>query len=142
MLRNAVKSAVFATVLSLSAVPASAQVEVSLPSVEVHVGHRAPPPLRRERIAVRPGPDYVWVNGAWDWQGNDWAWAPGRWERPSYRGARWVKARYRREGDAWRYEPGHWHHQKLVDGEDYRRWREEHGNRRDRDRHDEDRDRK
>ncbi len=41
-----------------------------------------------------------------------------------------------REGEAWRYEPGHWNRQKLVEGDDYRQWREEHA----RARHDHDRD--
>jgi hypothetical protein len=44
-----------------------------------------------------------------------------------------VRARYVREGRAWRYEPGHWSNQRVIEGEDYRRWKEE--NRGDRGRH-------
>jgi hypothetical protein len=97
--------------------------DVPRPSLEIRVGHRAPPSLRSERRTPRPGRDYVWLRGSWDLHGNDWAWIPGRWERPDHRSTRWVKARYRREGNAWRYEPAHWSNQRVVEGNDYREWR-------------------
>jgi hypothetical protein len=126
----------------VTSLPATAQVEVRVdvpfPGLEIRVGHRAPPKLRSERKPHRPGRDFLWVRGSWDWQGNDWAWVPGRWDRPNDRGARWVRPRYVREGPAWRYEPGHWSNQRVFEGDDYRRWRAE--NHRDRD-HDRDRDR-
>jgi hypothetical protein len=136
VLHKTIRAAAIAALVSLGlpAAPAAAQVHVDLPGVEVHVGHRAPPPFRREIRIARPGPDYVWVDGQWDWQGDNWVWVPGRWDRPSYRGARWVRARYYRDGGAWRYEPGHWNRQRLVYGDDYRRWRDERGHRRHRDR--------
>ena len=109
--------------MAVSAVPVMAQVHVDLPRVEIRIGHRAPPPLRREHKGHRPSPGQVWIAGAWDWQGSDWAWVDGRWDRPADRGIRWNKARYVREGAAWRYEPGHWSNQRLVEGDDYRQWR-------------------
>ena len=144
MLKNSLKPVLLAALLSLPAAPALAQVHIDLPGIDVHVGHRAPPPLRHERILVRPGRDYVWIPGSWDWQGDDWVWIEGRWDRPVSRGVRWVHPRYRREYGAWRYEPGHWSNQRLRDGDDYRRWRDEHRGRdrnrdRDRDRDDHDR---
>ena len=128
----------------LASLPASAQVHVDipLPGLEIRVGHRAPPPMRREVRPNRPGRDHIWVPGAWDWQNNDWGWVSGRWDRPNERHARWIRARYVREGRAWRYEPGHWSNQRVIEGDDYRRWRDE--NRRDRGRgrgRDRDRDR-
>lgn len=139
MRKNLLKPAILAALVTLMGVPAAAQVDVNVPGLEIRVGHRAPPPLRRERLLPRPGPDYVWVPGAWDWQGSDWVWVGGRWDRP-HGHARWVRARYRREADAYRYEPGHWSDQRLAEGEDYRRWREERRHHRDHDRDDRDHD--
>lgn len=111
----------------LASLPATAQVRVDipLPGLEIHVGHTAPPRLRSERRPERPGRDYAWAQGFWHWQGNEWTWVPGRWDRPEQRGVRWVRARYVREGRSWRYEPGHWSNQRVVEGDDYRRFREE-----------------
>ena len=53
------------------------------PSAEVGgmVGTAPPAPLP-ETIIVAPGPDYVWVGGAWLWFGDRWSWRPGYWHRP------------------------------------------------------------
>ena len=56
----------------------------------------APPPIRVERWAARPG--FVWIRGHWDWRGQ-WVWTPGHYERP-------------RAGYVWR-EP-HWEPQGGV----------------------------
>jgi len=139
------KSIAAMSFLLLSSMPASAQVhfrfDIPLPSLEIRVGHRAPPKLRSERRPHRPGRDYVWLRGSWDWHGNDWAWVPGRWERPNHKSNRWVRARYAREGNAWRYEPAHWSNQRVFEGNDYREWKSKNdrnrgrGNDNDRDRH-------
>ncbi|MGA2069945.1 MAG: YXWGXW repeat-containing protein [Sedimentisphaerales bacterium] len=42
----------------------------------------APPPPVAEQVIVAPGPDYVWVGGAWLWFGDRWVWHPGYWHRP------------------------------------------------------------
>ena len=127
--------------------PASAQIRlgVDLGAVRIRIAPEAPPPPRVEVRMSRPSRNHVWIGGYWDRQDDRWAWAPGRWEEPSRRGSRWVKPRYQRENGAYRYEPGRWSHQRLEEGEDYSRWRNEHGrgsdkrrgNDRDRDRGDE-----
>jgi len=33
---------------------------------------------------VAPGPDFVWVGGAWVWFGDRWVWHHGYWHRPMY----------------------------------------------------------
>ncbi len=141
MLKNICKSIATLTFLGLTSLPATAQVgvrvDVPLPGLEIRVGHRAPPKLRSERRPQRPDRHHLWIRGSWDWQGDDWTWISGRWERPNDHGVRWIRARYVREGRGWRYEPGHWSNQRVIEGDDYRRWRSE--NRRDR-RHDRDRD--
>ena len=128
MLKNICKSIATMTFLVLMSPPAAAQlgvhVDAPLPGLEIRVGHKAPPKLRIERKPHRPGKDYQWAQGSWNWQGSDWAWAPGRWERPGA-GVRWVNARYAREGAGWRHEPGHWSNQQIVEGDDYRKWKSE-----------------
>lgn len=125
-LGKSIAAAAFALLASL---PAAAQVgfraDIPLPGLEIRIGRTAPPSRQHERRPTRPGRDYVWLRGSWDWQGSDWVWVPGRWERPGHRSARWVDARYTREGQVWRYEPAHWSHERLTPGDDYRRWQEE-----------------
>lgn len=118
--------AVFA---ALSCLPAAAQIRigVELPSIHIRIAPDAPPPIRMEARPYRPSPNYLWVAGYWDRQDDRWAWSPGRWENPGHRGSSWVQPRYQREDGAYRYEPGHWSHQRLVEGDDYNRWRREHG---------------
>ena len=114
---------------ALSFSPATAQIRigVELPSVHIRIAPDPPPPIRIERQMERPGRDHIWIDGYWDRQDDRWAWTPGHWDRPSHQGARWIKPQYRREGGAYRYEPGRWSHQRLEEGEDYSRWRNEHG---------------
>jgi hypothetical protein len=45
----------------------------------------AGPPLPR-RVYYAPRPGYVYIDGRWDWRGNDWFWIDGYWapERPGF----------------------------------------------------------
>jgi hypothetical protein len=65
----------------------------------------APPPLRIERVVLRPG--YVWAAGYWRWNGARHVWVGGRRlpARAGYRyaGPAWVHAR-----DGWAFRRGHW----------------------------------
>lgn len=115
--------------------PAAAQIPVPPhPRLEIHIGHTRPPRLRFERRGPRPDRFSIWIRGFWDWQGDQWIWVPGHWDRPRDRHVRWIVPRYHREYGGWRYEPGHWSDERVVEGEDYRRWRDEHRHRRDGDR--------
>lgn len=129
MLKIIGKSVAVMAFAALTSLPAAGQVDlrfgIPLPELEIRVGQSAPPRMRSEHKPPRPGRDYMWLKGSWGWQSNDWAWMPGRWERPHQHGAWWVQARYVREGRAWRYEPAHWSTQRVIEGEDYRRWRSE-----------------
>lgn len=109
--------------------PAFAQIRIGVDfgAVQIRIAPDAPPPLRREIRLPRPDRSQVWIQGYWDRRDDQWAWSPGRWERPDQRGSSWVRPQYRREDGAYRYEPGHWSHQKVVEGDDYRRWHQEHG---------------
>jgi hypothetical protein len=56
-----------------------------VPSAQV-AGVAGPPPPAPlpETIVVAPGPDYVWVGGAWFWLGGRWVWNRGYWHRPAH----------------------------------------------------------
>jgi hypothetical protein len=110
-----------------AAAPATAQVRV-----EVGVGPfdirfapdpPPPPPVHPEFRTPPPGRDFIWIDGYWDRVGDRWEWCKGRWDRPGRRDARWVAPVYRRDGGGYRYEPGHWSNQRVVEGEAYRRMR-------------------
>ncbi len=109
-----------ALVASAIALPAVAQIPVPppppLPSLEMRIVAAEPPPPPGEIVVrgERPGPDYVWVGGFYDWQGDDWVWVPGHWIAPPEPTVRWVSARYVRVDGGFRYEPPHWSNQKLV----------------------------
>jgi len=61
-----------------------------IPSAEVGgVVGASPPPPPQEQILVAPGPDYVWVRGAWVWVGGRWIWHRGYWHRPVH--PRWHR---------------------------------------------------
>jgi hypothetical protein len=72
--------------------PPAAQVAVSVPG-EVVVD-TAPPPVPVEVMTVSPGPDFVWIGGAWFWAGGRWQWERGHWDHPPRPGAVWVAHHY------------------------------------------------
>jgi len=98
------------TVALLSAFPSAPQASAS-PRISIGVRVNAPPPpLRREVVVVRPGPDYVWVPGYWNWAParRDYVWVGGVWLRPPYRHAVWVGPRWVRRGHYRYFVRGHW----------------------------------
>jgi hypothetical protein len=69
----------------------------------------APPPVRREVIIERPGPDYVYIRGHWIYGRNrGYAWVPGQWVRPEGRRHAWVDGRWVHDRSGWYYIEGHW----------------------------------
>ena len=80
-----------------AASPAHAQV-----SFGIEIGR--PPAPRAYRVAPRPGPDYVWVEGYWYAERGQYRWHDGYWTRPPYEGAYWVEPYY----DGGRYIGGYW----------------------------------
>src|SRR6476659_3742991 len=63
----------------------------------------APPPPRAEVYGYAPGPDYVWMNGHWGWDGNRYNWSRGSWVRSRRRHARWEDGRWQRDCRGYRY---------------------------------------
>jgi len=78
------------------------------PAADTVVVQQAPPPAPVEVIAAAPGPDYVWVDGEWDWNGVTWVWVGGHWGYPPRPHAVWIEGRRWHDGYGWHYERGCW----------------------------------
>jgi len=115
---------IFAKVLLLTAMFV---VMVPVVNAQISVGIRIgpPPPAHVVRVLpVRPGPEFVWVEGYWYPVGHHYRWHEGYWTRPPYEGARWVAPRHDGErfyegyweGDRGRFEHDHrWDHYRERD---------------------------
>jgi hypothetical protein len=68
---------------------------------------QAPPPPPVETVVVAPGPDYVWMDGEWIWNGR-WFWVGGHWGYPPYPHAMWIGGRDWHDHYGWHHDRGHW----------------------------------
>ena len=67
-----------------------------------------PPPAPTENVTVvAPGPNYVWIDGEWIWNGR-WIWVAGHWGLPPYPHAVWVRGYWIHGPYGWHREPGYW----------------------------------
>lgn len=73
--------------------------------VVADTGFNAPPPLRQERVAVRPG--FVWAHGNWERDRGRWRWRNGHYERQRV-GQVWRDGRWTRRGRNWVWVGGTW----------------------------------
>lgn len=68
--------------------------------VGVVVVQSEPPPPRYVHVQPRSG--FIWIQGRWDWRGNQWVWIDGHWERERarhvYQPGRWER---RAQGHVW-----------------------------------------
>jgi len=67
----------------------------------------SPPPAPVDTVVVAPGPDYVWIDGEWLWNGG-WVWVGGHWGYPPYPHAVWIRGYWNHGPYGWRRMPGHW----------------------------------
>src|SRR5215470_12675800 len=80
---------------------------VSTARAQVSIGIRIgppPPPRVVHVVPVRPGPDFVWVDGYWYPVGGRYTWHGGYWTRVPYPEARWVAPHY----DGGQFFAGYW----------------------------------
>jgi hypothetical protein len=70
------------------------------------------PPIRHERVVVRPGPRHVWVPGYWRWEPyrRHYGWVAGTWIVPPYPRAVWVAPRVVYRSRHPYYYRGYWRH--------------------------------
>jgi len=80
---------------------------VYAPQTSTVVVAEPPPPAPVETVVVAPGPDYVWIDGEWVWNGR-WFWVGGHWGYPPYPHAVWVRGYWGRGSHGWSRVPGHW----------------------------------
>jgi hypothetical protein len=65
----------------------------------------APPPLRVETNASRPG--FVFIRGRWNWNNGRWDWTAGHWERAQASKV-WVDGRWELQGNYYVWVDGRW----------------------------------
>lgn len=68
----------------------------------------APPAPYVEVVDAAPGPDYVWINGYWWWDGAQYVWSRGYWGVPPSRGYVWVAPGWVRDGGRYVFVHGRW----------------------------------
>jgi hypothetical protein len=105
---------------TLSATGASAaRADVGF-SVSANIDVNAAPPAPRYYAIPAERPNYVWVQGAWAWDGYQWIWHDGYWQ-PARAESVWVDGAWVQAGPRWRWRAGYW--QPRRDGYDYVRGR-------------------
>lgn len=88
-MRNFLRVGVLSALLVTCGSIANAQV-----SFGIRIGPPPPPARAVYARPVRPGPDYVWVNGYWYPERGHYLWHSGYWTRAPYQGARWIAPHY------------------------------------------------
>jgi hypothetical protein len=86
----------------------------------VNVDVNAAPPAPRYYSIPAERPNYVWVQGAWAWDGYQWIWHDGYWQ-PARAESVWVDGAWVQAGPRWRWRAGYW--QPRREGYDYVRGR-------------------
>jgi len=78
------------------------------PRPRVVVTEPPPPPAAQvEVVPARPALEYVWVPGAWEWDGR-WVWVAGRWAPPPRHGAIWIGGHWEHRAHERIWIRGHW----------------------------------
>lgn len=82
---------------------------IQVPSTSVIVVQNEPPAKIVEQTDASPGPDYVWVQGDWKWDGR-WVWGKGNWQRKPHEAAVWTPGHWKRHHHhhSWEWIEGHW----------------------------------
>jgi len=83
-MRRFVQTLAISALLLAPASTAHAQI-----SFGIRIGE--PPPPHAYRVPVRPGPEYLWVEGYQYPEAGHYRWHDGYWTRPPYEGAYWVE---------------------------------------------------
>jgi hypothetical protein len=104
--RRTIRTTVSAMLLAASLV-GTAACATAAPRGRVYLRVGPPAPIVETRI-VSPGPGYVWIPGAYRWEGRNYVWVPGRWDRTPRARAVWVPARWVHDRRGWYVIDGHW----------------------------------
>ena len=77
------------------------------PRGRLYVRVGPPAPVVEARV-VAPGPGFVWVPGAYRWDGRAYIWTAGAWQRPPRARARWAPGHWVRDRHGWYFVEGRW----------------------------------
>lgn len=69
--------------------------------------HAPPPPPRKIVKIHKPGPNYFWVPGHYEWRHGSYHWVSGHWAKKRA-GMVWVSGHWVKRGGNWVYVKGHW----------------------------------
>lgn len=72
----------------------------------VVVRTRPEPPMYARPIA--PGPNHVWVDGEWVWNGREYVYKLGYWAPVRRRSGYYVSGHWKAGRGGWYWVPGHW----------------------------------
>ncbi|MEO6210458.1 MAG: hypothetical protein ABIQ10_10075 [Gemmatimonadaceae bacterium] len=100
------KSALLGFGFAVAALPLAGCASAPAQGGRVYI-RQGPPPVRREVIVERPGPDFVYIRGHWGYGGGAYAWVPGRWDRPDGR-RRWQEGHWAHDRYGWYWIEGRW----------------------------------
>ena len=92
-------AAVVTAVPTVTTVPSQPVVVTPAPTTPVVVTPVATP---------APGPDYVWIEGAWLWRDGRWDWEAAHWARRPFAGAVWVPSSYEYMDGRHTFRRGYW----------------------------------
>jgi len=67
----------------------------------------SPPPRKRTVRTRRPGRNYIWVKGHWNWKRGTWRWRNGYWVKKKSN-KRWIPGRWRKRNGKKIWVKGHW----------------------------------
>ena len=74
----------------------------------IFVGFGPPHPLYFGAIGYAPGPDYVWVDGYWAWDGYQYVWIDGYWALAPYANALWTPGFWAPRHNGFVWFNGYW----------------------------------
>jgi hypothetical protein len=70
------------------------------------VTERPAPPAYVQTVA--PGPDYVWIDGDWVWEGGRYNWHNGYWDHP-HGNKHWQSGGWEARNNGYSWRRGEWH---------------------------------
>jgi WXXGXW repeat (2 copies) len=94
--------------------PAPSAVVASVPTTPAPSGFvvstvpLTPAPPAPTQIAPSPGPDYIRIEGYYNWLGDHYEWVPATWVKIPHPGATYVPGHWQSTANGYVWTPGYW----------------------------------
>jgi len=76
--------------------------------IVAHGPRHQPPPPKQVRVKARkPGPNYFWITGHWEWRHGRYVWKQGHWKK-TRKNRHWVSGHWKQIPRGWVWIKGHW----------------------------------